>query len=378
MRFKLNSTNKLLVLVALNLIVLLVEQICSVQTRRIIDRRQQFVPTTNEFHSVINPLQVVHRQSQKLPSLFSGPLVLAAFLFALPLIPSLMMAPLAVAGLPSAFHSITSLMSGMTQGKPIQSFIGPVFNSADNQSLAFINQPIRKQLNMLRTVAKTFRVVINKRYSSPTKNDNAVPETPSSLTNEIIESNKYGPEIVDLIETAASSTVDPSNTNGSLSVVTSSTLTEPTNLQQDTNSSTPMNSLVELINSANQMEKSIRGMDALYRSLRDIYSVIRNGLRRYEITDSECQSRIVCEIHQKIISRNKLLKTFSMSALDILNLERHIDSWSSLNQKSKEVIKFYINAAKIGFADKDCNKAFRNCPTLPGRSLRKMLLKRFV
>lgn len=153
MRFKLNSTNKLLVLVALNLIVLLVEQICSVQTRRIIDRRQQFVPTTNEFHSVINPLQVVHRQvcfyseninnkrrldcsdsfqkqSQKLPSLFSGPLVLAAFLFALPLIPSLMMAPLAVAGLPSAFHSITSLMSGMTQGKPIQSFIDPVFNSA--------------------------------------------------------------------------------------------------------------------------------------------------------------------------------------------------------------------------------------------------------
>lgn len=67
-----------------------------------------------------------------------------------------------------------------------------------------------------------------------------------------------------------------------------------------------------------EMEKSMRAMDAVFTSLREVYSVIRNGLRRYEITDGNCQSRIVCEIHQKIISRNKMLKSFSLNAIDLL------------------------------------------------------------
>lgn len=40
-----------------------------------------------------------------------------------------------------------------------------------------------------------------------------------------------------------------------------------------------------------------------------------------------------------------------------------------MNEKSKRTIKFYINAAKVGFADKDCTKEFENCPTLSKRSL---------
>lgn len=58
----------------------------------------------------------------------------------------------------------------------------------------------------------------------------------------------------------------------------------------------------------------------------------------------------------------------------LISLEKHVDSWSSLNQKSKESIKFYINAAKVGFANKDCNKEFRNCPTLGSRQFRRFIL----
>jgi hypothetical protein len=47
-----------------------------------------------------------------------------------------------------------------------------------------------------------------------------------------------------------------------------------------------------------------------------------------------------------------------------LSLEKHVDTWSSLNEKSRRTVKFYIKAAKIGFADKDCNKEFGTCPTL--------------
>lgn len=85
-------------------------------------------------------------------------------------------------------------------------------------------------------------------------------------------------------------------------------------LELSLNGTSPTNSSL----SAVEMEKSIRAMDAVFTSIRDVYSVIRNGLRRYEITDSDCQSRIVCEIHQKIISRNKMLKTFSLNAIDVL------------------------------------------------------------
>ena len=43
--------------------------------------------------------------------------------------------------------------------------------------------------------------------------------------------------------------------------------------------------------------------------------------------------------------------------------------WSSLNDRSRRTIKYYINAAKKGFGDKDCIKEFDNCPTLSTRSL---------
>ena len=42
----------------------------------------------------------------------------------------------------------------------------------------------------------------------------------------------------------------------------------------------------------------------LVSSLRDVFGIVRNGLRRYEITDSDCQSRIICELHQKTIGNS--------------------------------------------------------------------------
>ncbi|KAH9529316.1 hypothetical protein DERF_003207 [Dermatophagoides farinae] len=335
----------------------------SVNCARII-RRQPIQPVIipNEFAVIApQPLQV-HRQSQHLfPSIFSGPLALAAFLFTIPLLPSLIMAPMAMAGLPSAFNVFTSMVSGLTNGKPIQSLIDPLYMMNLGNQSDILNQPIRRQLNVMRSIAKTFRVVMNKRYAQPvvTPNEAPIPELsniPDKIENEMANQ-------IEGLTSAVSSTLSNNDNNNSSSPETNY----------------PADNILKGAGSSSedgQMEKSIKGMDLLYTSLRDIYSIIRNGLRRYEITDTECQSRIVCEIHQKIISHNKLLKTFSVNALDVLNLEKHIDSWSSLNQKSKESIKFYINAAKKGFADKDCNKEFRNCPTLGSRQFRRFIFNR--
>ncbi len=57
-----------------------------------------------------------------------------------------------------------------------------------------------------------------------------------------------------------------------------------------------------------------------------------------------------------------------------LSLEKHVDTWSSLNEKSRRTVKFYIKAAKIGFADKDCNKEFGTCPTLSLKNTKNLVL----
>ena len=58
-----------------------------------------------------------------------------------------------------------------------------------NQS-DILNQPIRRQLNVMRSIAKTFRVVMNKRYAQPvvTPNEAPIPELsniPDKIENEM-------------------------------------------------------------------------------------------------------------------------------------------------------------------------------------------------
>lgn len=58
-------------------------------------------------------------------------------------------------------------------------------------------------------------------------------------------------------------------------------------------------------------------LGSIVSSLRDVYGILKNGLRRYEITEPECQSRIICEIHQKAVGRSSV-GSFASSLLDIL------------------------------------------------------------
>jgi hypothetical protein len=155
------------------------------------------------------------------------------------------------------------------------------------------------QLDALKNIARVFRMAISRRHMTPLK-------IPSPPENALVP-DKVQDELEELASTALNTTLEA------------------------VNATTPVA----------EMEKSIRAMDAVYSSIREVYSVIRNGLRRYEvtvvlqssiyyltkvliktalnqITDSDCQSRIVCEIHQKIISRNKMLKSFSLNAIDLL------------------------------------------------------------
>lgn len=136
---------------------------------------------------------------------------------------------------------------------------------------------------VLKNIAKAVRSVVSKRYQSVYQGNLNEPEVSESQNKPTISEEETGGVLDSL--------------NGTLPLLSA-------------NASSPI--------SASHIEKSLKGMDTVLGSIREIYSVIRNGLRRYEITDTDCQSRIVCEIHQKIISHNKLLKSFSLNALDLL------------------------------------------------------------
>lgn len=153
-------------------------------------------------------------------------------------------------------------------------------------------------------MAKMFRAAISRRYSNKVSSveqqssqtePTLAPEIQDNVPGESIDQNS----IVDMVGNASASIDVLLNMAHSVNA---------TNSNNNNNSNvTPM-----------QMEKSLKGVASVLGSMQEIYSVIRNGLRRYEITDTDCQSRIVCEIHQKIITHNKMLKTFSLNALDLL------------------------------------------------------------
>jgi len=59
----------------------------------------------------------------------------------------------------------------------------------------------------------------------------------------------------------------------------------------------------------------------LMTSLKEVFGVLRTGLRRYEITESDCQSRIICEVHQRAIGRSSALGSITTSILDLIGYE---------------------------------------------------------
>lgn len=75
-------------------------------------------------------LQRPDKLARQMPisTLFSGPLALATFLFALPLLPSLVMAPLALAGIPPALNVLSNFLSSFTNGRPLNSILSTVLS----------------------------------------------------------------------------------------------------------------------------------------------------------------------------------------------------------------------------------------------------------
>ena len=93
--------------------------------------------------------------------------------------------------------------------------------------------------------------------------------------------------------------------------------------------------------------------------IRDAYSILKDGIKRYEVAEPECQARIVCELHQRPVGRS--FKSWANTLLDIMGAEEYLDSMK-FGARTKSVMKDIYRAAKNGMIDKNCAEIYSKCP----------------
>ena len=93
--------------------------------------------------------------------------------------------------------------------------------------------------------------------------------------------------------------------------------------------------------------------------IKDVISTLKDGVRRYEIGESECQARLICEMNQRAVGRS--FKSWANTVLDLLGVEGYLEK-SSFGARTKSVMKDLYRAARSGMHDKDCAVMYSRCP----------------
>lgn len=250
--------------------------------------------------------------------IFSGPLAIAAFLFSLPLLPALLMAPLAVAGLGPTIGAVGNFMSTFGGGSSgigsISSLLRPPnagsSEAASNADSSTGSTGSSTGFGSVSPIASALRSISDflfaRRFSYNSKRP-------------ISQSNKKKVPIQ----------------------------------QSDSSDSKPEES----------GESAQSRFGTLMTSLKEVYGILKSGLRRYEITDTDCQSRLICEVHQKAAKRSSSIGSITASLLDLIGVESHLDRSNAFSDRAKSVIKDFVRAAKTGLSNNDCALVFNRCPS---------------
>ena len=104
---------------------------------------------------------------------------------------------------------------------------------------------------------------------------------------------------------------------------------------------------------------SSKAKGGLFTYVKDVFSTLKDGVKRYEISESECQARLMCELNQKAVGRS--LKSWANSVFDLFNVEDYLDK-STFTSRTKSTAKDMLRAAREGLNEKDCAKLYSRCP----------------
>jgi len=258
----------------------------------------------------------VDRQGVIGTSLLGGPLALAAFLFSLPLLPALLIAPIAIAGIRPAIGAVNTFMSafgGSGGSSGFGSFLAGALNPGSSEAASSSSGSQTSTSGSGSGSGSTF--------------SNALRGISDLLFSRRHQSSQH---------------LQQSQQQSS----------QQQNQQLDSSTTKPDQS-------ANSPSNSRFG--TLVTSIKDIYGIVKSGLRRYEITDTDCQSRIICEVHQKAVARS--LRSFTSTILDYIGIENLMDNSNAFNSRAKDAIKDFVKAAKNGLSNNDCALVYYRCPS---------------
>lgn len=121
---------------------------------------------------------------------------------------------------------------------------------------------------------------------------------------------------------------------------------------------------------------SAKVKNGLSSYLKDVMSTFKDGVRRYEIGESECQARLVCELHQKAVGRS--FKSWLNTVLDTFGVEDYLES-TTFGARTKSAMKDIYKAARNGIGEQDCAITYSKCPvSISVEPIRNSLLNKIV
>lgn len=104
---------------------------------------------------------------------------------------------------------------------------------------------------------------------------------------------------------------------------------------------------------------SAKSKGGVFTYIRDVFSTLKDGVKRYEISESECQARLMCELNQKAVGRS--FKSWANSVFDLFNVEDFLEK-SAFSARTKSTAKEMLRAARDGMNEKDCAILYARCP----------------
>lgn len=104
---------------------------------------------------------------------------------------------------------------------------------------------------------------------------------------------------------------------------------------------------------------SAKSKGGVFSYVKDVFSTLKDGVRRYEISESECQARLMCELNQKAVGRS--FKSWANSLFDLFNVEDFLEK-TAFTARTKSTAKEMLRAARDGMNEKDCAILYARCP----------------
>lgn len=96
------------------------------------------------------------------------------------------------------------------------------------------------------------------------------------------------------------------------------------------------------------------------RNLFDVLANLEDTFQKYEITESECQLKAVCEVHKSDNNLNSEYKKFGSKISDLIRMQKDLEEYEII-PFAKIIFGQYADAATYGTENNDCDMVYSRC-----------------